>query len=40
MPRRPRRVKAAIRDGRGAIVAQVALVTAGIVAVLLKLLLA
>ncbi len=39
MSRRPCRAKAAVRDGRGAIIAQVTLVTAGVVAVLLQLLL-
>ena len=40
MSRRPCRAKAAVRDGRGAVIAQVTLITAGIAAVLLQLLLA
>ena len=40
MPRRTCRARAAVRSGRGATIAQVTLLTAGIVAVLLQLLLA
>lgn len=40
MPRRPCRIQAIARDNRAATIAQVSLVTAGILAVLLQLLLA
>ena len=40
MARHPCRAKAAVRDGRGATIAQVAILTAGIVAVVVQLLLA